>query len=168
MVVIYMKPTNHKTGLRAWTCAMCRSVSLFKLNRFCVCDLKTLPSKFQRGEVLWQQVWCLHWWRWRVRMAATSSEHMSRYRLTQIFVCPHITISTTGVGAKLMVVGGVVDTLWCTACLRLWRHRFLCQGRNSCVHHLTCVFVSAIVVRCVVSGWDCDMRRVRKVKIQRS
>ena len=35
------------SGLRAWTSVMCRSASLFKLNHFCICDLKTLPLNFR-------------------------------------------------------------------------------------------------------------------------
>jgi hypothetical protein len=31
----------------------------------------------------------------------------------------------------------------CASALIVRRHRFLCQDRNSCVHQLTCVFVSA-------------------------
>jgi hypothetical protein len=53
---------------------MCWLVPLFRLNRFCICDLKTLPFQFQRGAVLCQQVWRLGWWCWRVQTSTICSE----------------------------------------------------------------------------------------------
>jgi hypothetical protein len=39
-----------------------------------------------------------------------------------IFTCPFFTLLTTGMDAKLIMIGGVDNRLRCTAYLKKWRH----------------------------------------------